>query len=88
VTGVFLVVLLGFGKRLLSTWPFMWIGRISYSIYLFHLTAVYLVLQHGLLAVTALTFAYSLAMWFLVENPINNIGHVRPKVLVTEVETT
>jgi peptidoglycan/LPS O-acetylase OafA/YrhL len=88
VTGVFLVVLLGFGKRLLSTWPFMWIGRISYSIYLFHLTAVYLVLQHGLLAVTALTFAYSLAMWFLVENPINAIGHVRPKVLVTEPETT
>ncbi len=84
VTAAFLAVLLGFGKKLLSTWAFQWIGRISYSVYLIHLTALYLAPNHNVLIAMVMTVVYSLAMWFLVENPINNLGHRPAKVLVTQ----
>lgn len=84
VTAAFLAVLLGFGKRLLSTWIFQWIGRISYSVYLIHLTALYLAPHHSVMIAVVMTVIYSLVMWFAVENPINNFGHRQPKVLVTQ----
>ena len=84
VTAVFLAVLLGFGKKLLSTWIFQWIGRISYSIYLIHLTALYLAPHHNVMIAVVMTLVYSVVMWFVVENPINNLGHSQPKVLVTQ----
>jgi peptidoglycan/LPS O-acetylase OafA/YrhL len=83
VTSLFLITLMGWGKTLLSTWPFMWVGRVSYSIYLFHLTALYLVGNHGWYATAGLTMAYSLGMWFLVENPINRVGHKKATVLIS-----
>jgi peptidoglycan/LPS O-acetylase OafA/YrhL len=92
VTAVFLVSLIGFGKRFLSIWPMMWIGRISYSIYLFHVTAIYLVRlkfpslagPYQLALIVIVTIGYAVAMWYLVEKPINSIGHVRLKVLITQ----
>ena len=84
VTAAFLAVLVGFGKNLLSTWVFQWIGRISYSVYLIHLTALYLAPHHNVMIAVVFTVVYSLVMWFAVENPINNLGHRQPKVLVTQ----
>jgi peptidoglycan/LPS O-acetylase OafA/YrhL len=66
---VFLLALLGIGKRFLSTWPLVWLGRISYSIYLFHLTALTLLPEHKALPATLLTIAYALAMWYAIEMP-------------------
>jgi peptidoglycan/LPS O-acetylase OafA/YrhL len=45
-------------------------GDISYSVYLFHVTAVYLALRPLVAAV--LTAGYAAGMWFLVERPILN----------------
>lgn len=83
VTAIFFAVLLGFGKGVLDSWGFQWVGRISYSIYLFHLTGLYLAPHHNPWLGLVLTLLYALAMWFLVEKPISSLGHHRPKVLVT-----
>jgi len=68
-TGVFVLVLLGIGKTFLSSWPLVWLGRISYSIYLFHLTALYLLPGYKALPAALLTIAYSLVMWYALEMP-------------------
>jgi peptidoglycan/LPS O-acetylase OafA/YrhL len=87
VASIFIVALIGIGKKVLSSWPLMWLGRISYSIYLIHLTALYLAPKSSafmtFVAAAAGTLVYATAMWFLVEKPILNAGHPRTKELVT-----
>jgi len=64
-----LLALIGVGAKFLSSWPLVWIGRISYSIYLFHLTALYLLPGHYAIPGALLTIAYALLMWYLIEKP-------------------
>ena len=68
-TSVVLLALLGIGKQFLSSWPLVWLGRISYSIYLFHLTALYFLPGYKAVPAALLTIAYALAMWYAVEIP-------------------
>lgn len=82
---VFLMALIGIGKRLLISWPLVWLGRISYSIYLIHLTALYLVPNHkpvisAIIAATG-SLIYATTMWFLVEKPILSGGRTRTHAL-------
>ena len=82
VTAIFLAVLLGYGHRILSSWPLVWIGRISYSMYLVHLTIFrYLAPAHWIFAILA-TIAYALVLWFLVEQPFLNSGRKQPPALL------
>ena len=77
---LFLTALLGVGKRFLDLKPLLWIGRISYSLYLIHMTLL-LVLPgaHHLIAAAA-SLAYAVAMWFLIEKPLISTGHAPDKV--------
>lgn len=68
-TSVFLLALMGIGKPILSFAPLRWLGMISYSVYLFHTTALNFFPRP---AAVLITLAYSTAMWFLVEKPILN----------------
>lgn len=81
VASVFLMALIGIGKKLLSSWPLIWLGRISYSIYLIHLTALYLAPGHNssasAIAAAVASVLYATLMWFLVEKPILRGGRTR-----------
>ncbi len=82
VTAVLVLALLGFGRAFLSTWPMVWLGRISYSMYLVHLTMYRLLAPaHPLLAVLA-TIAYAVFLWFAVESPILRGGRKPPPALL------
>lgn len=72
--GMFFLALLGVGQKFLSSWPLVKLGRISYSIYLFHLTALYLAPKNNGFIAFAMSIAYATAMWFLVESPILSHG--------------
>jgi peptidoglycan/LPS O-acetylase OafA/YrhL len=78
VTGVFVLALFGVGKSVLCFAPVRWLGTISYSVYLFHVTAIYLAsrplipLALRLLVAAVFTVGYAAGMWFLVESPILN----------------
>jgi peptidoglycan/LPS O-acetylase OafA/YrhL len=65
---LFVLVLGGFGSGLFSARLPAGLGRISYSFYLVHLTALTLAPNVFLAALAAL--AYSIASWFLLERPI------------------
>jgi peptidoglycan/LPS O-acetylase OafA/YrhL len=79
----FIVVLIGFGRKALSTWPFVWLGRISYSFYLVHTVALHVCPQfHGLLAL-AVSIAYATVSWFVVEKPILNSTRPEPALLLS-----
>ena len=73
-TGMFGLALIGIGRKGYSSKPLVFLGRISYSFYLFHLTALYLVPKNNGILGFILTVAYSAAMWYLVESPILNQG--------------
>lgn len=75
ITGsMFALALFGVARKPLSSWPMAKLGRISYSFYLFHLTAIAIVpKQNGVIAFFV-TLAYATAMWVFVEGPILNIG--------------
>lgn len=76
VTGMFVLALVGVGKSVLSFAPIRWLGIISYSVYLFHVTAIDL--SRGRIWVSVLIIlAYAVPMWFLVERPILNFKKVR-----------
>jgi peptidoglycan/LPS O-acetylase OafA/YrhL len=68
-------------SRALQWMPLVFVGRISYGIYLFHLPLFQLVQHYRLGFVpTALgefgaTFALALASWFLLERPALNWAH-------------
>jgi peptidoglycan/LPS O-acetylase OafA/YrhL len=72
VTGVFVIALIGIGNGFFSFSPLRLLGRISYSVYLFHLTAIYLAPSNNIPIAAAITILYATAMWFLVEKPILN----------------
>jgi peptidoglycan/LPS O-acetylase OafA/YrhL len=74
VSAVFLLALIGIGRQVLSIWPLVWLGRISYSIYLIHLTVLALLPGHMALPAVGVTLAYAIAMWVLVEAPILGQG--------------
>ena len=84
VTGVFLLALFGIGKSVLCFAPIRWLGTISYSVYLFHVTAIYLAFRASIaptlqpLMGALLTVGYATGMWFLVERPILNFGKTQP----------
>jgi peptidoglycan/LPS O-acetylase OafA/YrhL len=84
VTGVFLLALFGIGKSVLCFAPIRWLGTISYSVYLFHVTAIYLAFRPSIaptlrpLVGALLTVGYATGMWFLVERPILNFGKTQP----------
>jgi peptidoglycan/LPS O-acetylase OafA/YrhL len=84
VTGVFLLASFGIGKSVLCFAPIRWLGTISYSVYLFHLTALYLAFRPSIaptlrpLVGALLTVGYATGMWFLVERPILNFGKTQP----------
>jgi peptidoglycan/LPS O-acetylase OafA/YrhL len=77
-----LLALLGVGKRILDLWPLVWLGRISFSFYLIHLTVLHFVPWHSPLIALAVSLAYCVAMWFAVEKPLTDPGQNREKVLV------
>jgi len=79
------LALLGVGKRLLSAWPLIWLGRVSFSFYLIHLTALHFMPGHNPWLALMVSLAYSLAMWFLVEKPMTTPGQSREKILVPAV---
>lgn len=84
---MFVLVLLGVGQRFLGAAAMRWTGRISYSIYLFHLTALHLANNNGLVGL-ALSLAYASAMWYLVESPILSYNRKSAEVaeIVSEVK--
>ncbi len=81
MSAALLLALTGFGKAVLSSWPLVWLGRISFSLYLIHLTALRLAPRHNPWIALAASLAYSTVMWFVVEKPILASGQSREKVL-------
>jgi len=71
---MFLLALTGIDKNVLSAKPMVFLGRISYSFYLFHMTALYLVPKNNGFLAFPLAVAYSAIMWHFVENPILQRG--------------
>ncbi len=75
-TGAMFWALGGRGTRLLTFSPVRFFGRISYTIYLIHLTVFLVVARylHRTLAIAGVTFAVSLLYatfsWFVLERPI------------------
>lgn len=70
VTSVFLMSLAGVGRRFFVFPPLMWLGYISYSVYLIHLTVLNFDPYHSIALAAAITIAYASAMWIFVERPI------------------
>jgi peptidoglycan/LPS O-acetylase OafA/YrhL len=73
--------------RLLNIGPLMWIGTISYAIYLYHATLMAWLYSHGatgwvpLAVVTiAVTIPVAAASWYLLERPILNLKPRRRSV--------
>jgi peptidoglycan/LPS O-acetylase OafA/YrhL len=75
-TGILLWALSGRWTRVLTLKPLMYLGRISYTVYLIHVTGLYLArkMVHGTTAVAlvgaALTLAYAAASWRWLELPL------------------
>jgi len=75
-TGILLWALSGKGVAMLKLAPVRYLGRISYSVYLIHLTALVALERYlnGAVAIAALAFAisilYASASWFLLEKPL------------------
>lgn len=76
-----LLALIGAGKWALSSWPLVWLGRISYSLYLIHLMALYLAHHNPWIGLGA-SLIYATIMWFVVEKPIITWGANKERVLV------
>jgi peptidoglycan/LPS O-acetylase OafA/YrhL len=70
VVSIFIVVLCGFAKTSLESWPLTWLGRISYSFYLIHLTMLYVLPGHHGIFAAAGSLVFALCMWFVVERPV------------------
>jgi peptidoglycan/LPS O-acetylase OafA/YrhL len=78
----FFVALIGFGKRLLTLWPLMFLGQISYTLYLAHIPAVILMPGRPPIVPFAASVLFATAMWYAVEKPILSYKHKQAKVLV------
>jgi len=71
-TSLFVLTLLGVGKSSLSSRPMVKLGRISYSIYLIHLTALAIAPNNNVVIAAIGSVIYASAMWAFVEEPILN----------------
>jgi peptidoglycan/LPS O-acetylase OafA/YrhL len=86
-TSLFLIALIGQGNKVLSSWPLVWVGQTSYSIYLIHLTAIYLAPKNNALIAAIASLVYATVMWFVVERPILRGGHTRSEEVVPQFKT-
>ncbi len=90
---------LGFTAKVLSLKPMVWIGNLSYSIYLWHWPLVYLVFDYyamsglwaGYVLYFLLTMSLSAMSFYLVENPTRKyqfpdaVGFVKKAVFVSSL---
>ena len=76
---LFLMALIDVGQRILCTAPLRFMGRISYSFYLFHLIAIAIVPKNNAFLAFGLSLTYSTLMWLLVEGPIL---HQKPSLAI------
>ncbi len=83
MSSMFLLALMGTGKELLSSWPFLWLGRISYSFYLIHLLFLRIIPGFAGTLSLACSIGYAVASWFLIERPLLTPGRPEP-ALVTK----
>lgn len=67
---LFWMVWRGIGKRILSSWPFVWLGTISFSLYLIHYTALYLFGKRSVWLAAAFSILYAGVLWVVLERPI------------------
>jgi peptidoglycan/LPS O-acetylase OafA/YrhL len=67
---VFWMAWVGIGKRILSSWPLVWLGTISLSLYLIHPTLLYVTPFRSVILAAVLSIAYASIMWIAVESPI------------------
>ncbi|GGA67948.1 acyltransferase [Edaphobacter acidisoli] len=98
VTGIVLWALSGRAVRILTFAPVRYLGRISYTVYLVHLTVFALVARYvrgtteTVLATLFITLLFASASWFLLERPILGrpenkvISSIRPIPPVDELE--
>jgi len=85
--GMFMLALLGIGKKVLSGWPLVYLGRISYSIYLFHQTAIYLAPKNNGVLAFIISIGYATVLWFLIESPILNAGRKKGATTIARVDS-
>jgi peptidoglycan/LPS O-acetylase OafA/YrhL len=71
ITASLLVMALaGVGRKILTLRPLMFLGTVSYSVYLSHLAALELAPRHNVAIAAVGTMAYASIMWFWIEKPI------------------
>lgn len=70
--------LVGVGKTLLVFQPLMFLGTISYSVYLSHLAAIHL--SHSVPIAIVGTIGYASFMWFVVEKPILSAHRIQERM--------
>jgi peptidoglycan/LPS O-acetylase OafA/YrhL len=83
MAGLLILALVGVGARFLQSWPMIWLGRISFSVYLIHLTVLEFAPHHSPLIAAMGAIGYATVLWFLVEKPMTSAGQSKEKVLVT-----
>jgi peptidoglycan/LPS O-acetylase OafA/YrhL len=82
-TGLILWALSGRGTWALTLPPVIYVGRISYTIYLIHLAVLIVLLQHfqsqwlTTLLGLVITLLYASLSWYFVERPLLNMGTSR-----------
>ena len=90
---------LSFGRfeRLLSHRALIWVGRVSYSLYLIHMPIIYVIVEAGsampslpiiIVAVTGASLLAAELMARLIEFPFNHAGKAIAARLVGKAETT
>ena len=77
-----MIALIGFGRRLLTLWPLLFLGQISYTLYLVHIPAVILWHRDSWVVPLVGSILFSTVMWYLVEKPILTYKHKQPRVLL------
>lgn len=82
VASAFFLALAGIGKPVLSFWPLVWLGRISYSIYLIHLTVLTLLPGYHAIPAVGVTIAYAALMWVCVEAPLLGQNRKEARIIV------
>ena len=98
VTSLFLFALSGGTPRLFAFRPLVWLGTISYSVYLIHtllLNCAFNLQLHSadpqpkvaaLLAIVA-ALLYAAASWYWLEKPILSLGHPDSQLVAAQVQS-